>query len=63
MKIKYLSDDFSTADQLQPSDVILLAEQGIRAVINNLPDRETEDQPNGSVIEQEAKRLGSLTAF
>ncbi len=53
------TDSFSTAPQIQPSDLQQLAAQGIKTVINNRPDGEGgAEQPSSAQIEAAARAAG-----
>ena len=58
MKISRISADFATSPQLHVGDLAAVRGLGFRAVINNRPDGEEEDQPSSAAIGAEAERLG-----
>ena len=45
-----ITDSVSVAPQIAPEDVALAAAQGFRAIVNNRPDGESLDQPDGAEI-------------
>lgn len=49
---------FSVMAQPEPADVELLAEQGYRAIINNRPDNEKNDQPKAAEVRESARQQG-----
>ncbi len=57
-KVKNLTPFLSVSPQIGEADVGVLAAQGFKAVINNRPDGESSDQPDGAVIEAASRRLG-----
>ena len=57
MDIKPVSDKLSLSEQLQLSDIALVAEQGYRSIICNRPDGEGADQPTFDEIKKTAEGL------
>ena len=55
---RQLSETFWASPQITASDVALAAEQGIRLIVNNRPDGESDDQTAGSVIAEAAMNAG-----
>ncbi|MBF1800278.1 bifunctional protein tyrosine phosphatase family protein/NAD(P)/FAD-dependent oxidoreductase [Alloalcanivorax profundimaris] len=55
---KRLTADLSVAPQLHPQDMADLARAGFHTVINNRPEGEAEDQPDGQRLEQAAREAG-----
>lgn len=53
-----VTDDFSTAPQISVADVAEAARRGFRTIINNRPEGEAPDQPDGAAIEAAAKAAG-----
>ena len=53
-----VTDDFSVAPQITPAEVRAAADRGFVLLINNRPDGETPDQPEGAEIEAAARGLG-----
>ncbi|MCR8923285.1 TIGR01244 family sulfur transferase [Dasania sp. GY-MA-18] len=49
---------FTTAEQIQPSDVAAIAAKGYSLIINNRPDNEAEGQPSSDEIAQAAADAG-----
>jgi len=58
MDIKKLSPSFSVSPQIEEDDVTQIADLGFQGVINNRPEGEAAGQPDGPVIEAQARRLG-----
>jgi sulfide:quinone oxidoreductase len=58
MKIAKLTPFLSVSPQIAETDLGALAAQGFRAVINNRPDGEAEDQPVGATLAAAAERVG-----
>ena len=58
MKLRRLDPDVYVADQLTVADLAILAERGVRSILNNRPEGESEDQPSGAVIEKAARSIG-----
>lgn len=56
--VKKLTPFLSVAPQIRETDIGILAAQGFKAIINNRPDGESEDQPPSSVIEAAVRRQG-----
>lgn len=44
--------------QITPDDVKVLAEQGVKTIVNNRPDGEEEGQPTSAQIEAVCQELG-----
>ena len=57
-RIARLTPFLSVTDQLAPEDVVRAAAMGFRAIVNNRPDGEAQEQPAGASIEAEARRHG-----
>jgi sulfide:quinone oxidoreductase len=57
MEVKQISDKLSLSEQLQLTDIPLLAEQGFRSIICNRPDGEGADQPTCDEIKAAATSL------
>ena len=53
-----LSDAVMASPQIAASDLAAAKEQGITMVVNNRPDGESGDQPDGAIIEAAARELG-----
>lgn len=58
MRIARLTPSLSVSPQIAESDLGTLAAQGFRAVINNRPDGEAENQPASAVLAEAARRAG-----
>ncbi len=58
MQTKRLTDSLSVAGQIVPADIVILASQGFRSVINNRPDGEAADQPAGESLASAARQAG-----
>lgn len=48
----------SVSPQIDPAQVAAIAEAGFRAIVNNRPDDEEPDQPDGDAIRAAAEALG-----
>ena len=53
-----LSHDILVAPQISLDDVAEAARQGVKLIISNRPERESDDQPPGSAIEAAARKAG-----
>jgi sulfide:quinone oxidoreductase len=58
MKIAKLTPFLAVSPQIAEADLGALAAQGFRAVINNRPDGEAEDQPGSAALSAAAGRVG-----
>lgn len=58
MELKRINDHVSVSGQIQPEDVKTLKDLGFTAIVNNRPDGEAPDQPEGAKIEAAAKAAG-----
>lgn len=56
MNIKPIASYLSVSEQIQPADVAAIAARGFRAIINNRPNGETDDQPPSADIAAQARR-------
>ena len=56
--IRKVTEDFSVAPQIEPSDVRLAADQGFVMLINNRPDGEVPGQPTSEQMQAAAKAAG-----
>ena len=64
MQLYWLSDTIGVADQISSEDVLELSSLGVKSIICNRPDRESEsDQPDAESIRQASKKLGIEFAF
>lgn len=53
-----LSPSFSVASQIMPGDMPGIVAAGFRAIVNNRPDGEGQDQPLSEAVEIAARRAG-----
>ena len=59
MQLYWLSDTIGVSDQISPEDVLELSSLGVKSIICNRPDRESEfDQPDAESIRQASTKLG-----
>ena len=58
MDLKRINDHISVSGQIMPQDIAALKAQGFVAIINNRPEGESPDQPDGAEIEAAAKAAG-----
>jgi len=63
MDLKPISPFFTVSPQITPADVGIAASRGFRAIINNRPDGEGEDQPPSADIEAAARAHGLGYAY
>ena len=64
MQLYWLSDTIGVSDQISLEDVLELSSLGVKSIICNRPDRESEsDQPDAESIRQASKKLGIEFAF
>ena len=64
MQLYWLSDNIGVSDQISPEDVLELSGLGVRSIICNRPDMESEpDQPDANSIMQASQKLGIKFAF
>jgi len=56
MDIKTISPYLSVSAQIQAADIATIAKQGFKAIINNRPDKESDDQPLSSELADEARQ-------
>jgi uncharacterized protein (TIGR01244 family) len=56
--IRPLADTFAVAPQIAPDDIAQLVAQGFGFVVNNRPDGEAPDQPDGADVEAAALAAG-----
>lgn len=57
-RFRKLSDDFYASPQVTPGEMSEAAAMGIALVVNNRPDGEAPDQPQGADIEAAARAAG-----
>ncbi|HEY9580879.1 MAG TPA: TIGR01244 family sulfur transferase [Rhizorhapis sp.] len=60
--LKTLTDDIFVAPQISVADVEEAKALGVKLVINNRPDHESPDQPEGNEIEEAARAAGMAYA-
>ena len=53
-----LSETMLASPQITAADVAAAREQGVTLIVNNRPDGESDDQPDGAVIEAAARAAG-----
>lgn len=53
-----LDQQFAVAPQITPADVTEIARAGYKGIINNRPEGEEPDQPEGDAIRRVAETLG-----
>ena len=58
MEIKRINDHVSVTGQVFPEDVAQIKALGFVAIVNNRPDGEAGDQPDGVQIAQAAEKAG-----
>ena len=63
MDIRRINDDMSVAPQIKAEDLVEIAAQGFRTVINNRPDGEAPDQAPAADIEAAAHAAGLTYHF
>ena len=56
--IRQLTPFISVSEQLSPAEVAVAASEGFRTIINNRPDRESEDQPASAELAERCAELG-----
>jgi uncharacterized protein (TIGR01244 family) len=58
LELKRINDHVSVSPQISAEDVAAIKAAGFVAIVNNRPDGESPDQPDGAVIEAAAKAAG-----
>ncbi|RDD61407.1 bifunctional protein tyrosine phosphatase family protein/NAD(P)/FAD-dependent oxidoreductase [Ferruginivarius sediminum] len=58
MKVAKLTPFLSVSPQINEADMGILAAQGFRAIVNNRPDGESDDQPGSEALRAAAERQG-----
>lgn len=58
MDIKKINDRVSVSGQISPEDVAAIKQAGFVAIVNNRPDGEAPDQPEGAEIAHAAAQAG-----
>lgn len=56
--LRQLEADLRTTGQLSVEDIKALAEEGVKTLIFNRPDQESEDQPDTAELKKTAEDLG-----
>ena len=62
-EFRRVTDAFSVAPQMAVDDVARAANAGFKLLINNRPDGEAEDQPDGSTMAQAADDAGMAYVY
>ena len=60
MDIKRLDDQVSVSDQFSCASMAQLAQSGVKVVVSNRPEGESEDQPTHAEMEQAAQENGMV---
>lgn len=64
INVQPVSDDFSVSSQLSPEDLAVLANSGVRSIINNRPDGEGgAGQPSDAQLRAAADAAGLFYAY
>lgn len=58
MMLRELSPVVFASGQVQPEELALARDEGVTLVVNNRPDHESPDQPDGRIIAEQARALG-----
>lgn len=58
MQPRRLSEDCTVDGQISPADCAAIAAAGYKVLVNNRPEREQADQPNGEAIRAAAEAAG-----
>jgi uncharacterized protein (TIGR01244 family) len=58
LDLKRINEHVSVSGQIQPEDIAALKAAGFVAIVNNRPDGESPDQPDGAEIEVAARAAG-----
>lgn len=58
MEIRFVDTGFAVAAQMQPDELVALAEQGFTAVICAMPDAEEPGQPRLDAMREAAQAIG-----
>ena len=58
MKFKKISPALWVSPQIEVADVARLAEMGVRSIVNNRPDGESDDQPDSESLARAAAAHG-----
>lgn len=57
-EFKRLSDTMLASEQIEPVDIARAREAGVTLIVNNRPDGESYDQPEGEAIRMAAQEAG-----
>ncbi|RYE87515.1 MAG: TIGR01244 family phosphatase, partial [Hyphomicrobiales bacterium] len=63
MELKRINEYVSVSPQISPDDIAAIKAAGFVAIVNNRPDGESPDQPDGAVIEKAAHDAGLAYHF
>lgn len=63
MQLRKINDKVSVAGQIALADVAAIKAAGFAAIVNNRPDGEAPDQPQGEEIRKEAEKQGLAYHF
>ena len=58
MDLRRITDHVSVAPQIQPGDVVAIKAAGFTTIVNNRPDGEAPNQPDGATIKAAAEAAG-----
>jgi len=58
MALREIAPEFFVSEQLTAQDMPRLAAAGVRSVLNNRPDGESDDQPSSRELEAAAREAG-----
>jgi uncharacterized protein (TIGR01244 family) len=58
LQLKRINDQVSVSPQIHPEDIAAIKAAGFATIINNRPDGESPDQPDGAVIKAAAEAAG-----
>ena len=64
MQLYWLTDNIGVSGQISQQDVLTLSTLGVKSIVCNRPDKESEsDQPDAESIKHASKKLGIEFAF
>lgn len=55
---RHITPSFWVSPQIEPADIATAARDGVTLVVNNRPDGESPEEPQGNAIEQAAQDAG-----
>jgi uncharacterized protein (TIGR01244 family) len=58
LDLRRITDHVSVAPQIQPGDVVAIKAAGFTTIVNNRPDGEAPNQPDGATIKAAAEAAG-----